>query len=84
MPPINDRPAYRGQLWALLRKNATLKRRSPCAFVCELITPILFSLVLVLGYSLSDVDLFPAGIYAQPSLSAALPLQLAGFSEPAA
>eukprot|EP00937_MAST-01D_sp_MAST-1D-sp2_P000713 g713.t1 len=73
--------SYTRQLRALLRKNWTLKRRNPCAFVCEIIAPILFATVLVLGYALSDSTLTPAGIYAQPDLNAVTPLEILGFTE---
>jgi hypothetical protein len=67
------------QLRAMLHKNVLLKARNPCVTFCEILSPVLLVYVLVLGYTLSDVDLFPAMIYAGGKVDALVPLQLAGL-----
>ena len=67
------------QLGAMLRKNLLLKARNPCVTFCEILSPVLLMYVLVLGYTLSDVDLYPAVIYADGKVDALVPLQLAGL-----
>ena len=55
-------------LWAVLRKNAILKRRAWKTSICEVVSPAIFLSVLVLGYLLSSVTYIDAGIYAATTL----------------
>ena len=55
-------------LWAVLHKNAILKRRAWKTSICEIASPAIFLSVLVLGYALSDVTYIPSGVYASTTL----------------
>ena len=52
------------QLTAILKKNGRLKRRGWCTTCCEIVSPALFCCILLLGYSLSEVFVINAGLYA--------------------
>lgn len=56
----------RRQLRAMLKKNWILKKRHPTQFLCEIISPLLMVLVIVLGWvlSLKHVNHYPDQTYA--------------------
>ena len=51
------------QTIALVRKNVLNKMRTPVGTVLELVSPALFILILVLGYSLSEEEFVEVGKY---------------------
>lgn len=52
------------QLSGALRKNALGKRRNPRRFACELLSPVIMSLILFGAYHLTDKETFDARNYA--------------------
>ncbi|CAM9472264.1 unnamed protein product [Scytosiphon promiscuus] len=52
-----------GEIGALLRRNYIERRRTKSTTFCELCSPVLLLCVLVYGYSLSDVLVFPEKVY---------------------
>ena len=65
------------QLTAILKKNGRLKRRGWCTTCCEIVSPALFCCILLLGYSLSEVFVINAGLYASLKFDVAPLLELA-------
>ena len=65
------------QLTAILKKNGRLKRRGWCTTCCEIVSPALFCCILLLGYSLSEVILIEAGLYASLQFDVAPLLEIA-------
>jgi hypothetical protein len=53
------------QTMALVRKNLLNKMRTPTGTILELISPALFMFILVLGYTLSDVNYRLERVYTQ-------------------
>ena len=53
------------QFFALVHKNWIIKKRNPCQSICEILAPILFTLLLYVGYkvALSSLTVNPATIY---------------------
>ena len=62
-------PHRRRQLGAMMWKNSLLKRRAWKTTTCELVSPVLFIGVLVLGYSLSDSDSYPERTHASQTIN---------------
>ena len=59
------------QLGAILRKNLLLKRRAPKTTCAEVLSPPLFLSILVLGYFLSETEVYGVGIYASTEVNVA-------------
>eukprot|EP01083_Nonionella_stella_P227102 806033_1 len=51
----------RRQLFALLQKNLLLKSRSKLVLLCEIMSPLVFMMVLVLGWSIADSNIIHTG-----------------------
>ena len=54
-----------GQIRMVLRNNWRLKRRAPCATLCEIVLPMLVTAVMILGFTLSTPAFVPANNYEQ-------------------
>ncbi len=53
------------QTMALIRKNLLNKLRTPAGSILELVSPAIFMLILVLGYSLSEEEFRDVGKYSE-------------------
>jgi len=81
MPAARRTEQLRSTLW----KNLLIKRRAPRSTLCELVSPSLFILILVLGFYLSDIASYSAASYAVLTLDVGPLLELAiGFTSPVA
>ncbi|CAN0378956.1 unnamed protein product, partial [Ectocarpus sp. 12 AP-2014] len=61
-------PNAGAEITALLRRNAIERRRTKSTTFCELCSPVLLLCVLVYGYYLSDVLVFPEKVYSSVRL----------------
>jgi len=71
------RARVRDQLRATLWQQALVKRRTPRATCCALVSPALFISICVVGYHLTDPETFDAAIYAVIALDVGPLLSLA-------
>jgi hypothetical protein len=74
-PPANDsrrhqKQSHRRQLWALTRKNVTLKLRNRSQLLCEMLTPLFLMSFIVYGWakSVELIKTVPAEIFVDNEL----------------